>query len=171
MSSKIRVNAKNLLTAVLLLFVVASLVAVVVRGGRPDDEPPPLADGLVVYYFHSNARCTKCRNIEAYAHEAVEGVLRQRDTSSEGDSPISVAQKSGQSPTDIQWRVVDYQQPGNEHFADEYQVVAPTVVLVQMRGGVATKHKNLMQVWDMVEDKQALIELVQSEIRSMLAEE
>ena len=31
------------------------------------------ADGVVVYYFHGNKRCSTCRRLEAYSEEAITG--------------------------------------------------------------------------------------------------
>ena len=68
----------------------------------------------------------------------------------------------------VKWQVIDYEAPANEHVATEYEVVAPTVVLVRTTNGEATDWRNLSRVWDLVGDKEAFMEYVRSEAREML---
>jgi hypothetical protein len=148
-------KAKNIVTAILLLFVAASVVWLVVKGqpqgSQPDEVVEPISDGVIVYYFHSNARCPTCKNIEAYAHEAVQTGFVE---------PLDAGQ--------MQWRVLNYEQPANEHCVAEYGLVAPTVILVEMDGGKEKQWKNLARVWELVGDKPAFIEYVQGETRTLL---
>ena len=102
-------NIKNVVTISLLIFVFASIVALTIKSLRVSPQSPtasekqddgslanwtdspdmPLQDGVKVYYFHSNTRCTNCLNIEAYAHEAVESgfadQLKNKQISVAGD--------------------------------------------------------------------------------------
>jgi len=71
-----------------------------------------MQDGVVVYYLHSNTRCPTCQTIEAYAKEAVE-------------TGFAEELKNGK----IQWRIINYESPGNEHYATDYQIVARTSCL------------------------------------------
>ena len=151
-------KSRDIITVVLLLFVAASVVVLVAKGLRqgpesdkPEGAPPPLADGLVVYYFHSNARCPTCRRIEAYAREAVHGgFARQLDAGR------------------MQWRVVNYEEPAYRHYAAEFNLVAPTVILVRMQAGTQSQWNNLARVWEFVGEKEAFIAYVQDEIRALL---
>ena len=154
-------NAKTLLSAALLLFVAVAVVIIVV--GKSDDEPTESntaqtaviadlpGDGLVAYYFHGEKRCPTCRSIEAYAHEATE--MGFHDELASGR---------------VKWQVVDYQAPANAHFATDYEIVAPTVVLVRTTNGEATDWRNLSRVWDLVGEKDAFVDYVQTEARQML---
>jgi hypothetical protein len=161
---------KNFATVVLLLFVAASMVVLAIKSLRSgpqaaeaenraaegkapagDAEPVPRSDGLIAYYFHGQVRCPTCESIEAYAREAVEGGFAEQ-------------LRSGR----LRWRVVNYQQPGNEHFAQDYQLVAPSVVLVDIRGGVQKDWKDLPEVWQLASDKPAFIQFIQKEIREFL---
>ena len=164
-------KAKQVLTIVLLMFVAASFVVLVVKSLRQPpqaqqaaagmnpvstetgEQPPAdaVTDGVVAYYFHGNTRCPTCRAIEAYAHEAVQGAF-----------PAEL--QSGR----LAWRVVNYESPGNEHFATDYEVIAPTVVLVRKSGGAATQWKNLDRVWELVGDKEGFCEYVEIETRALL---
>lgn len=157
-------NAKNLLAIALLLFVAASIVVLAVKSLREDPQAAqagsqaaqaaqsPAADGVIAYYFHGKVRCPTCRSIEAYAHEAV-------------NTGFTEQLGSGQ----IQWQVVNYEEPGNEHFATDYELIAPSVVLVRNTAGSPAKSKNLDRVWELVGDKVSFVEYVQQETRDFLA--
>lgn len=164
-------SPKNAATFALLMFVAASLVVLTVKslrqppqnvtsagqspaGGTSTDvvrDEPTLTDGVAAYYMHGNVRCPTCMNIEKYAHEAV-------------TTGFAEELKSG----NLQWRVVNYEQPGNEHWATEFELAAPSVVLVKMSGGTQTHWKNLPEVWELVGDKPAFVAFVQKEVRELL---
>ena len=167
-------SAKNTARIALLLFVAASVVVLTVKSlrqaapsasageeqgkmlaGKVENEMPSAStlrsDRLVAYYFHGKLRCPTCKKIEAYAHEAVKSGFAQE-------------LKQGC----IQWKVVNYEQPGNQHFATDYELAAPSVVLVQVRGGKEKNWKNIAEVWELVGDKPAFTALVQKEISEML---
>lgn len=152
-------SPKNLLRAVLLLFVGAAAVVLVgrelrgpsaaVEQGASDELP---ADGMVVYYFHGDTRCPTCRSIESFAHEAVEKNFGEE-----------LAQEK------ILWRVVNYEQPSGEHYVTDYEIFAPTVVLVRTQQGQSVAWQNLDRVWELVADRAAFDTYVVAEIRRLLA--
>jgi hypothetical protein len=153
-------NAKNLLSMVLLLFVGAAIVVLIVREvGSDAAQTAPVVEedvslpttGLVAYYFHGETRCPTCRNIEAYAHEAIQGSFPAELSSGE-----------------VAWRVVNYELPANAHFATEYEIVSPTVVLVRLSEGQQTDWRNLMRVWELVGDKVAFAEYLQEQAKDLL---
>ena len=153
-------NPKKSLSIVLLLFVGAAVVVLVAREVRRDaSQTAPVVEedvslpttGLVAYYFHSEIRCPTCRNIEAYAHEAI-----QTDFSSELSSG------------EIAWRVVNYELPANAHFVTKYEIVSPTVVLVRLSEGQQTDWRNLMRVWELVGDKDAFAMYVRQQTEELL---
>ena len=145
---------KNICTIALLMFVAASIVVLVVkslRQGIPVVTADDQRDRLIVYYFHGKVRCPACRNIEVYAHEAVTKGF-----------PIEVGDGR------IEWKVVDFEEPGNQCFVKDFELVAPSVVLVEMRGGVRTRWKNLPEVWELFDDKPTFVALVQKEVQAFL---
>ena len=153
-------TARNLLTITLLLFVVGAVATIVLREADNSSsasialvDAPPIANGIVAYYFHGETRCPTCRNIEAYAHEAV-----QSGFSEELDSER------------MSWQVVNYETPDNTHFATDYEIVSSTVVLVRFSQGEQADWRNLMRVWELVGDKDAFVNYVQSQAREMLDE-
>lgn len=151
----------------LLMFVTATCVVLIVKA-MPQTQSAPLAvaspsadaggsagaptlapqDGVIVYYLHGNTRCPTCRTIEAYAQEAVESgfadELKDRK---------------------IQWQVINYESPGNEHYAIDYDVVAPNVVLAKFKGGKQVAWRGLPEVWEHVGEKRAFVDFVQTSLR------
>jgi len=145
---------KTVVTVVLLLFVAASVVVLAARSFGPKPQqggPQPPDDGVVAYYFHGNTRCPTCRSIEEYAHEAVQ-------------TGFAKELADGR----LRWQVVNYEEPENEHFATDYELVAPTVLLAEIRGGSQIDWKNLPEVWELVGEKPAFIAFVQQNVRAML---
>jgi hypothetical protein len=156
-------NVKNLTTAALLVFVILCVVVLAARALRPepaggDSDPAssPLAANvqgrkLIVYYFHGDLRCPTCESIEAYAQDAVKtGFAEQL--------------QDGR----IEWRVVNYDAPPNEHFRKDFDLVASSVVLVNVIDGQQHDWKILDAVWTLVGDRKAFVEYVQGEVRAVL---
>ncbi len=168
------VNPKTIITAALLLFVAASVVYLVVKetGGNPTQnttEPDrPLAvagqeaqaagrsenntEGLkvVAYYFHGNIRCMTCRVIEAYAKEAIV-------------TGFPEALKDGR----LEWRVVNVEEPGNDHYIQDFQLTTRSVVLERLADGRRQDWKNLQRVWELVRgDKEDFLKYIQDETRA-----
>jgi hypothetical protein len=166
---------KNAVTNSLLMFVAATCVVLIVKA-MPQTQPvmqvaansnlgtsglafqnnsgtPTLSmqDGVKVYYLHGNVRCPTCRSIEAYAKEAVE-------------TGFADELKNGY----IQWQVINYESPGNEHYGTDYQVVAPNVVLVKIKDGKQDSWKGLPEVWEHVGDKAAFVGFVQKNLREFI---
>jgi hypothetical protein len=106
---------------------------------------------LVVYYFHTTARCHTCRLIEDYSAETV----RQRFAGEIGDGKI-------------EWRTVNVQEAANRHFIKKYQLFTKTVVVVRLENGREVKHKALNDTWNLVDRKPAFQSYVEREVRGML---
>ena len=167
-------KTKAIVTTVLLAFVAASVIYLVVKetGGQPAasgsytraiaaqseqieaPEVPQTARGgpkLVAYYFHGNVRCMTCRTIEAYAKEAVQ-------------TGFPEALSDGR----LEFRVVNVEEPANEHFVQDYQLTTRSVVLVQFADGKQEQWKNLPQVWQLVHNKQTFLKYIQDQTGSYL---
>ena len=91
------------------------------------------------------------RKIEAFSQEAVE-------------SGFPEDLKAGR----LEWRVINVEEPGDEHFAKDYQLYSKALVLVEKEGSKQTRWKNLQDIWTLVDNKEAFIKYVQAEIRSYL---
>lgn len=106
---------------------------------------------LVVYYFHGNTRCITCKKIESFAKSAIE-------------SAFAAELKTGQ----IQFRVVNVEEPMNEHFVQDYQLATRSVVLSRLRNDKQDAWKNLDQVWTLVRDPEAFQRYVVDETKQLL---
>jgi hypothetical protein len=168
-------SLKDAVTNSLLMFVAATCVVLIVKSipqtkqgsqaeasstngdlAIPKNSGAPtiaMQDGVKVYYLHGNVRCPTCRSIEAYAKEAVETGF-----------PDELENQK------IQWQVINYESPGNEHYATDYQVVAPNVVLVKIKDGKQNSWKRLPEVWEHVGNKATFINFVQNSLKEFLGE-
>lgn len=138
-------------TAGLLAFVVASLGLAVVdaTGLRAtpapvgDPAPPTAKAPVIAYYFHSSHRCPTCRAIEA-----------------NGQTALADAVRDGR----VEWRVVNYDEPANKHFAEDYELAFASLVLVANDGGSPPRWKNLDKVWGLHDEPPAFARYVQQEL-------
>jgi hypothetical protein len=172
---------RTMIPALLLLFVGASIAYLVIGdrfegrktsvdntdGTREVLQPAPAegsgnpsedrVDGTpitVAYYFHRDFRCQTCLALEALCHEAVESGF-----------PDELEDGS------LEWRVVNVDEPENEHFVDRFQLYAQSLVVERYRNGEAGDWKNLEKIWDLMGNREEFTRYVQSEIRTFLEEE
>lgn len=152
-------KGKSIITALLTLFVLASVVTLVrkeaasrARSGSAEGTPVS-GTKLVAYYLHGKVRCVTCNEIEKSAREAVESGFKDQ---LEGGR--------------VEWRVVNYEEPGNEHFASDFQLAAPCVVLASFREGRQEKWRSLPEVWELIGDKDAFRSFVVKNVREELGE-
>ena len=147
-------NLKTSLTAGLLLFVAASITAPVARHFLPARREttagaaPSRPDALVVYYFRGNVRCTACRTLEACSRDVV--------------AECFAAEAADGS---IEWRAINYQAPGNEHYMTDYQLLTGGVVLVLFRDGRPTRYRALPETWNMTGNRATLARCLEEAIR------
>ena len=110
------------------------------------------ADGLVVYYIHSNMRCPTCRAIESQAQETVQADFASQLSSGE-----------------IRWKTLNYEQPAGKPLATKFDIQMPIVVLARMKAGQIQDWKRLDDVWALVGDKPAFAKYVRDEINRFIA--
>jgi len=167
--------AKVLVTVVLLLLVLAAMVYLVydsVRQGSATVIPAETAamveenstesaaaateaappHKVVAYYFHGAKRCKTCRRIETYTEEAIR--LAYGDEMGDGR---------------LEWKVVNMEEAGNEHFAEDYELAMSSVVISDLRDGKQERWKNLEKVWHLTNDKEAFMAYIQNETGAYLA--
>ncbi len=113
---------------------------------------PALERKVVVYYFYNRIRCISCRNIEQYTGETLRTFFA-------GEL------KSGA----VEWRPVNIDEKGNEHFTDDYKLFSKSVVVSEVAGGKETRWKNLIRVWELLGDKEGFQYYVQTEVQSFLS--
>ena len=114
-------------------------------------ENVPAAPKVVVYYFHGNTRCITCKKIESFARSAIE-------------SGFAAELKTGR----IEFRSVNVEEPNNEHYVQDYQLVTRSVVLSRIRNDKQDTWKNLDQVWTLVRDPDVFNRYVVDETKQLL---
>jgi hypothetical protein len=143
---------KNVITILLLLFVATSVGYLLYQevNNEPNAQAEESISGTryITYYFRRTMRCPTCINIENYTGEAIK---------------IGFAKELNNKQ--LEWRNINIEDKGNEHFEDDYQLYAQSVVLVEIRDGQQQRWKNLEQIWDMVGNKDAFISYIQEEIK------
>ena len=107
---------------------------------------------LIVYYFHGTDRCVTCRKFETWTQEVL--------TSSFVDE---IKKKR------LEYRVVNIDEPGNEHFVHDYGLYTKSVVLSEIKDGRRTRSKNLEKIWDLARDEEAYKAYVRDEVSSFIA--
>ena len=154
-------NVKRPLTIILLVFVAASMTAMVLNEIRRQPanatawtcadvrgRPGPEADRLLL------ARQDQMRHMQRHRAQRKEAI-------EEGFGPEL---QSGR----LEWRVVNYEEPGNEHYATDFKLAAPCVVLASVRDGHQVAWKSLPEVWEFAGDKPAFRAFVQKNLREQL---
>ena len=106
---------------------------------------------IIVYYFHGDKRCKTCRTIEAYAEEALQ-------------SRFSKELESGL----LKWKVVNFDQPENKHFLDDFGLYSSSVVIVESDGEKIVRHEILPEVWSLVREKQSFFAYLNTAVRKYL---
>jgi hypothetical protein len=114
--------------------------------------PKPGTHKVTVYYFHTNTRCSTCIKIEAYSKEAIE-------------QGFANELKNGA----LEMRVINYEQPENKHFMQDYKLVSKSLVLVNTVNGKQAEWTNLKMVWQLTGHKDAFLNYVRKEVRSYLS--
>jgi hypothetical protein len=106
---------------------------------------------VTVYYFHGNKRCKTCRTIEAYTEQTLEDRFHEELGSGR-----------------LEWRVLNYEEPSNEHYLDDFGLYSSAVVLVESEGERRLRHEILTDVWTLVRDKQGFFAYINSAVHAYL---
>ncbi len=144
-----------------LLFLLLSLTFAEDRPAAPphdstgateaDSNDSHESDRIVVYYLHMNRRCMTCEKLEAYSQEAIStGFAEQLKDSI------------------IIWRIENFEQEGNEHFVEDYQLYSQSLILSRQHDGREVQWKNLDKIWKLVGNKEQFITYVQSEVTKFI---
>jgi hypothetical protein len=149
---------KYLLITASFLFFIGTVFAM---GGVSKQDAPinagtaAVASGnrVIAYYFHGNFRCYTCHTMEKYSKEAIEANFKD-------------ALSSGK----LEFKVVNTEERGNEHYVNDYQLYTKSLVLSLIKDGKEIKSKNLTKIWDYVRNKQEFFDYVNEEVNNFLKE-
>lgn len=114
---------------------------------------PQLSHKVIAYYFYGKVRCPSCKKIEAYSQEAIQG-----------QGGFAGPLKDGR----LEWRAINVEEPGNEHFTKDFQIYTKSLVIVDTIDGKQKQWKNLAKVWELLYDKDGFVKYVRDEINSYL---
>ena len=126
---------------------------------QKEKASPPLTEvkahnvKVIAYYFHGTFRCTTCRTIEQYSHDAIQ---------------MYFAKELGNGK--LEFRPVNVDETENKHFIQDYQLVTRSLVLSLVSDGKEMKWKNLPDVWKLVRDKDKFYQYVKDEVTIFLKE-
>lgn len=157
---------KRVITGAFLLFALASLVTLVVKEVRTRNAPPPgptgAADGaassaagrdrFVAYYLYGNIRCVTCKGMEALTKEAVTTAFAKELADGR-----------------LEFRVDNFERPGNEHFSKDCEIIAASVLLTEEKGGRVVRWKNLKEIWDLNDAPAKFDEYIKRETAAFLS--
>ena len=162
---------KSVITSALLLFVGISVLTIFIKENKAErregntalkaqeENIQPASQTVsntktMVYYFHNIMRCKTCNTIEALTIKAIE-------------TGFSEELKNGT----VELRILNVEDPGNEHFVQDYQLTSSTVVVSLLKNGTDINWKRLDRVWQLVRDESAFINYIQEETSLFVWEE
>ena len=108
---------------------------------------------VVAYYFHGQMRCPTCHKLEQYSKEAI-------------DDNFKGELRSGK----LEFKAVNVEDKGNEHYASDYQLYTKSLVLSLVKDGKEIKWKNMDKIWEYVRNKEQFIDYVKAGVVDLLKE-
>ena len=111
------------------------------------------ANHISIYYFHGNMRCVTCHKLEQYSKEAIETIFKEEIASGK-----------------VEFRAVNVEEKGNEHYVDDYKLYTKSLVISLVKDGKEVKSKNLEKIWEYVGDKERFFTYVKDEVANFLKE-
>jgi hypothetical protein len=162
------VKLRSAVTAALLVFVLLAVVTMIVKEtrrsqhaaavvARSQQPAAAVAHASVarpvvrVTYFHTTTRCVSCYKIEALAQATVQ---------------TAFAAQLAQG--DLVWSAINVDEPGNEHYIDDYRLFTKSVIVSEVVGEKEVRFRNLDRVWELLGDEQAFARYVADEVGAFL---
>lgn len=108
---------------------------------------------VVAYYLHGTMRCPTCHKLEQYSREAIETNFKD-------------ALRSGK----LEYKVVNVEDKGNEHYTGDYQLYTKSLILSLVKDGKEIKWKNMDKIWEYVGNKNRFLDYVKSGVADLLKE-
>ncbi len=106
-----------------------------------------------IMYFHATVRCHGCLTIEANINNSVNSLYSNELK----DSSFTLTS-------------IDFLQPENEHFQDDYKFDAQTLIISKKVNGKEVKWKNLDKIWDFSSDYEKFRKYIEEEISNFIKE-
>ncbi len=146
-----------IVSVILLAFVGVSVGYLIWTQFRPRSnvaevkgEIPPMTR-VTVYYFYTNIRCASCRRIEAWTRDTLQAAF-----------PTELANGS------VQWKPINVEERGNDHFIKDFSLRAKTVVVCRIVNGKTVEWKDMIDVWMFLSDNPRFSRLISDKVREYL---
>ncbi len=136
-----------------LFFAILIVVAVISASSLSFAKENVPQAKVVAYYFHGTFRCPTCHKLEQYSKETIETNFKD-------------ALASGK----LEFKVVNIEDKGNEHYGNDYQLYTKSLILSLVKDGKQIKWKNMDNIWEYVGNKQRFIDYVKSGVADLLKE-
>jgi hypothetical protein len=145
-----------------VLFCTLLLATLLVPTPGPVFADDPLPDGclgnlndnqVIVYYFHRKFRCQSCEVLELTLQSTMQ---------------ITYADHFGAGK--LAMCIINVDDPENRHFLEQFEIFSNSIVIVEKKGGVISRYKNLESIWDISQDRDAITQLLQTEVAGFLPE-
>jgi hypothetical protein len=135
----------------ILTIVVLSIGFGFIFSGAYAEQAP--SSKVIAYYFHGDFRCSTCHKLEQYSKEAIETNFK--------DALASGA---------LEYKVVNIEDKGNEHYAKDYKLYTKSLILSLVKDGKETRWVNLDKIWEYTGDKKKFIDYVKTGVADLLKE-
>jgi len=130
---------------IILVVCFLGISAISFAGVKPTDQK------VIAYYFHGTMRCPTCHKLELYSKETIENNFK-----AELASGI------------LEFKAINVENKGNEHFVNDYQLYTKSLVLSLVKSGKEVKSKNLVAIWELVGNKEKFSNYVKKEVTGFL---
>lgn len=159
-------KSASILRAALLVLVAASLgiwsvntyrdstAAEAVATGTTAPTPALIADGVAVINFHGSVRCPTCLGIGSLSQAIVE-------------EEFAAAIDEGR----LAWSSIDFDEPRNTHYKDDYDLYSSNVVIVWRQHGADVGWKGLDDVWTHYGDEPTFRAYVRAAVSEALTQQ
>ena len=111
----------------------------------------PLEQKVIAYYFHTTMRCPTCHKLEQYSKEVIENNFKTELASGK-----------------LEFKAINVEVKGNEHFVNDYQLYTKSLVLSLVKSGKEVRSKNLVAIWELVGNKDKFSSYVKEEVTGFL---
>lgn len=111
------------------------------------------ANSVVVYYLHTNFRCTNCYNMEKWLKELMD--TRFKDQVAAGKVVL---------------RIFNTDEKANQHYLTDYKLYTKSVVVTLVKDGKEVRYENLAKIWDCLKSKDRFQKYVGNEIERFVKE-
>lgn len=158
-------NSKTIVRSVLLVFALGSLavwgtreikkskaIAGVAAAPKVEENLPVVAGNQVAMtYFRNRIRCVSCRKIETLTIETAEKDLADEMASKK-----------------LVFRVVDVDEPANNHYIKNYQLTTKAVIISLRVDGEEASWTDMEKIWDLLAEPEAFRAYLAEPVRKHL---